>query len=206
MISASFYEKLYNHPMYRNSMTREEIVYRIEQRAKALKIKSHVDKQLKEVERKIKEDEKKIRQEEKQQVSQSIDGITNFTPDETGKSYPVFWCGRWIATEDGIESVESSRANQRACYHPIIPIKRMRNLQTGEEQITLAFKRGGLWSELTVPKDMVANSRQITTLSKYGVGVTSEGARLLVKFLADVENANEDKISLIQARQGVSSI
>ena len=57
----------------------------------------------------------------------------------------------------------------------------MRNLQTGEEQITLAFKRGGLWSELTVPKDMVANSRQITTLSKYGVGVTSEGARLLVK-------------------------
>ena len=30
--------------MYRNSMTREEIVYRIEQRAKALKIKSHVDK------------------------------------------------------------------------------------------------------------------------------------------------------------------
>ena len=198
-MSASFYERLYNHPAYKNSMTREEIVYRIERRAKELKIKTHVDKQLREVEKRIREDETKAKQEEKKQLSQSLDGITNFTPDETGKSYPVFWCGKWIATEDGIESLESSRANQRACYHPIIPIKRMRNMQTGEEQITLAFKRGGLWSELTVSKDMVANSRQITTLARYGVGVTSEGARLLVKFLADVENGNEDRISLIQS-------
>ena len=72
-------------------------------------------------------------------------------------------------------------------------------MENGEEQITLAFKRNGLWSEITVPKDMVANSRAITTLAKYGISVTSETAKLLVRYLADVENYNDDKINLIRS-------
>lgn len=176
-------------------MTRGEIEYKLLQRAKELRMKGHVEEQLKNVNRTITE----IQAAEKKQVSQSIDGITNFEPDPAGNSYDNLFCGSWIATEDGVQSQESSRANQIACYHPILPIKRMWNQETGEEQITIAFKRSGFWREITVPKEIMVNSRKITDLAKYGVSVTSETAKLLVKFLADVENYNDDKITLIQS-------
>lgn len=166
------------------------------QRAKELKIKVHVEDQLKEVEKKIKEEQEPTR------PRQFLDGLTAFEPDETGKSYTNMVCLHWIATENGIESLESSRTNQVACRHPILPVKRMRNLETGEEQITLAFKRGGrnrIWNELTVPKEIVVNSRQITALAKYGVAVTSESSKLLVRYLSDIEADNEDWIPVIRS-------
>ena len=177
-------------------MTRGELKYKLQQRAKDLHIKTHVDEQIRAVEKKLHDDE--ISQ--KRNAMQSVDGITNFEPDSSGKEYGNLYCGSWIATEDGIQSQESSRANQTACYHPILPVRRMRNMQNGEEQITIAFKRGsGLWSEITVSKDMVANARSIVGLAKYGIGVTSETAKLLVRYMADVENFNDDRIALVQS-------
>ena len=199
LTSASFYNKLLTSELYRDSISREEIKYRIQKRAKELKIKTHVDGMLKTVERKLIEEEKQA----KKQPKQGVDGVTDFEEeDSTGKSYPNMYCGSWIATEDGIWSQDSSRANLIACYHPILPVKRMRNMETGEEQITLAFKRGNknrVWNEITVPKDVMVNSRTITMLAKYGVSVTSETSKLLVKYLSDVENYNDDLISLVQS-------
>lgn len=189
---------------YKNPFTRNELKLKIEERAKELRIKTYVSDQLKAAEHQYLAEEK-ARLQEKAKTDwskQSLDGITNFEPDYTGKEYGNMFCGSWIATEDGVWSQESSRANQTACYHPILPVKRMRNMETGEEQITLAFKRGGsngLWTEIPVPKDMIANSRSITTLAKYGVSVTSETAKLLVRYLADVENYNDDKVILVQS-------
>lgn len=199
LTSASFYNKLLTSELFRDSISREEIKYRIQKRAKELKIKTHVDGMLRTTERKLIEEEKQA----KKQPKQGVDGVTDFVEeDSTGRSYPNMYCGSWIATEDGIWSQESSRANQTACYHPILPVKRMRNMETGEEQITLAFKRGNknrVWSEITVPKDVMVNSRTITMLAKYGVSVTSETSKLLVKYLSDVENYNDDLISLVQS-------
>ncbi len=195
LISSDFYKKLYESEVFKDPMTRGELKYQIQKRAKDLKIKTHVDEMLRTIEQKIKDDEKASR-------SQSVEGVTRFEADVSGKEYTNMYCGSWIATEDGIQSQESSRADQTACYHPILPIKRMRNQETSEEQITLAFKRGGknrLWNEITVPKDMIANARSITTLAKYGIGVTSETSRLLVKYLSDVENNNDDIIPLVQS-------
>lgn len=174
------------------------MTFQLLERAKELHIRPHVNKQIKELEKQLHEEEKNTKRQ-----SQGIEGITNFEADSTGKEYGNLFCGSWIATEDGIQSQESSRANQVACYHPILPVRRMSNVETGEEQITIAFKRrnggAGVWNEITVPKDMIANARTITSLSKYGISVTSETAKLLVRYLADVENYNDDKISLVQS-------
>lgn len=198
LTSAGFYEELSKNPAYQNSITRGEIKFQLLERAKALKIKGHVSQQLAVVERNI-----KAKQTQDRAEGSRGDNVTRFSADYNGISYPDLYCGHWLATDDGIMSMESSRAEQRACYHPIIPVRRMSNLESGEEQIVLAYKRssGGtaIWNELTVPKDMVANSRSITNLSKYGVAVTSENAKLLVKYLADVENYNDDKIRLFQS-------
>lgn len=83
-----------------------------------------------------------------------------------------------------------------ACYHPVLPIERLKNLETGEEQIKLAYKRNGVWNEIIVPKTMIISASKIVALSGRGISVTSENARYLVRYLADVENANEDYINV----------
>lgn len=72
----------------------------------------------------------------------------------------------------------------------------MKNLETGEEQIKLAYKRNHRWTEITVPKDIISSASKIVSLSKLGVSVTSENAKLLVKYLSDVENLNDNDIPL----------
>ena len=89
-----------------------------------------------------------------------------------------------------------SQVEQIACYHPILPIERLRNLETGEEQIKLAFKRNGRWEEIIVPKVMITSASKIVALSGRGVAVTSENAKLLVRYLSDVENRNTGQIAV----------
>jgi len=120
-----------------------------------------------------------------------VENWTNF--DSDGK-YDNMFCGAWIAGENGIYSSESSHAAKMACYHPILPVERLKNLETGEEQLKIAYKRSGMWHEIIVPKTLVASASKIVALSGQGIAVTSENAKLLVQFLADVENRNGDYI------------
>ncbi len=119
-----------------------------------------------------------------------IDQWTNFTGP-----YDNMACGAWIASDEGISTFNKDYTNEvLACYHPILPILRMKNLETGEEQLRLAYKRNHKWMEVTVPKDLVSSASKIVSLSKLGISVTSENAKLLVKYLSDVENLNDNDI------------
>ena len=96
----------------------------------------------------------------------------------------------------GIYAQASGGIEEVACYHPILPVERLKNLETGEEQIKLAYKRNHHWQEIIVPKTMITSANKIVALSGRGIAVTSENARLLVKYLADVENGNDDYIDV----------
>lgn len=122
-------------------------------------------------------------------------GTTDFNipPD---KSYSNMICGSWVANEGGIVSYNVMGLEQRACHHPILPVRRLSNIETNEEKITLAFKRDYIWREVTVDKDVISSATKIISLSKFGISVTSENAKHLVKFLNDVENMNANEIVL----------
>ena len=113
-----------------------------------------------------------------------------------GSKYQNLNCGSWFATESGIVSYNVMGLEQRASRQPILPVDRLENIQTGEEQIVLAFKRNHHWKEITVAKDVVASANKIVALAKYGLSVTSENAKYLVKYLNDVEALNNDNIPL----------
>jgi len=121
-------------------------------------------------------------------------GIDNYT-DFDGPYEPMY-CGSWLANENGVYSQNMSQVEQIACYHPILPIERLKNLESGEEQIKLAFKRNGRWEEIIVPKVMITSASKIVALSSRGVAVTSENAKLLVRYLSDVENRNTGQIAV----------
>lgn len=75
---------------------------------------------------------------------------------------------------------------------PIIICQRLRSLETGQEKIEIAFRRDEAWHRLAVLRSTLFQAKSITTLSDYGITVTSENARFLVKFLAALEAENID--------------
>ena len=102
-------------------------------------------------------------------------------------------CGNWMANENGI-SVLTMFGEKLACYHPILPIERLFNIETKTEKITLAYKRDDEWREITVDKGIIASSTKIVKLADYGIAVTSETAKSLVQYLCDIENMNPIKV------------
>lgn len=130
----------------------------------------------------------------KQKDVSLLENWTNFQ----GCPYDRMMCGPWIAADDGIRlyNPDSGRQDYIACAHPILPIERLKNLETGEEQMKIAYKRNKSWAEIIVPKSVIAKASKIADLSARGILVTSENAKLLVRYLADVEALNEDDIQV----------
>lgn len=135
--------------------------------------------------------DRETKQRKKQQQNASMNNYTDFEGP-----YENMYCGSWIAGETGIYAQNMATVEQIACYHPILPIERLKNLETGEEQIKLAFKRNGRWEEIIIPKTMITSASKIVALSGRGVAVTSENAKLLVRYLSDVENRNTSQIAV----------
>jgi len=102
-------------------------------------------------------------------------------------------CGNWIADNNGIR-VLTIFGEKLACYHPILPVERLYNIETKTEKITLAYLRDKDWKEITVDKGLIASSSKIVKLADYGVAVTSETAKSLVQYLCDIENMNPIKL------------
>ena len=184
------YEELFS---IKSKIDRSEAKFRLLDRSKAVQSKKIADEFINEFQKAEREKEKEQRESRSMVI---VDNITIFFPDSVEKSYPQMACGSWIATENGIFSSETSKAKDLVCHHPIMPVRRLKNIETGEEQITIAFKRDGYWTEITVPKIEVVTSRAITNLARLGVQVNSENARLLVKYLADLEMWNADMIDI----------
>ncbi|MCU6762276.1 Superfamily II helicase and inactivated derivatives [uncultured Roseburia sp.] len=157
-------------------------------RAKALGVKADFDEMM----RGYSQAEREIQKQERKKRSLcTIDNYTNFTGP-----YDRMFCGAWVADDSGVFAQNSGGLDATACYHPILPVERLKNMETGEEQIKIAYKRNGRWSEIVVPKIMVTSANRIVALSGRGIAVTSENAKLLVKYLADVENFNDDYIDV----------
>ena len=171
-----------------NPVERTRFKLALENQAKILGVKSAFD----ELYKSYSQADREMKQElKKQETHVSIDNYTDFTGP-----YDRMYCGSWIATDDGIFCQTSGSVDAIACYHPIIPVERLKNLETGEEQIKLAYKRNNRWTEIVIPKVIITSANKIVGLSSLGIAVTSENAKLLVKYLADVENANDDYIDI----------
>ncbi len=174
-----------------DELYKSRLLLSLEDRAGELGVK----KKFQELVKAYKRVEREMRRRERERKSQpcSLEQWTNFSGP-----YDNMQCKQWIASENGIylNNPSTGYTDILACYHPILPVERMKNLETGEEQIKLAYKRNGRWEEIIVPKTMVTSANKIVALSGRGIAVTSENAKYLVRYLADVENANEDHINV----------
>ena len=80
-----------------------------------------------------------------------------------------------------------------------MPVQRLVNIDTGEEKLKIAFRKGGAWRTMVVDKDTLASASSIVSLAKYGVMVNSETAKHLVKYFTVIEALNYDVIGEISS-------
>ena len=101
--------------------------------------------------------------------------------------------GEWICDDYGV-NIGSMLGEIQACNHPIMPIQRLVNIDSGVEKLKIAYKKGNLWRSIIVDKQTLASSNKILQLADYGVAVNSENAKYLVKYLTDIEHLNYNTI------------
>lgn len=115
--------------------------------------------------------------------------VTEFTGQEQ-----ELICGDYGCYDDGVKVANQHDGITTVCPHPIMPTKRLVNIDTGDCKTEIAYKRGGSWRHTIVDKATLSNARSITGLSSMGISVTSESAKDLVRYLAYLEDANYDQL------------
>lgn len=118
-----------------------------------------------------------------------VENASNFTDQELELN-----TGDWIADDYGIMRTGYQGQEECACPHPLLPVQRLNNIDTGIEKVKLAFRRGGVWRHMVCDKRQIASNNLIVGLADYGIAVTSENARYMVRYLHDVENLNYTRI------------
>lgn len=101
----------------------------------------------------------------------------------------------WLFSDKGISWIDpKTHTPANVCRTPILLTQRLKNLETGDEKMEVAFKRDGEWQRAIYPRSVIFSSRSITTLADLGCTITSENSKNVVKFLGALESENIDII------------
>lgn len=119
----------------------------------------------------------------------TLEKATNFD----GQPLELF-SGQYICDENGVFTLDRFGYEQTVCRHPIMPVQRLVNADTGEERLNIAYKKGKIWKNIIVEKSVIASSSGILQLAANGVLVNSENAKALSTYLLEIENYNYDTI------------
>ena len=104
-------------------------------------------------------------------------------------------CGKYICDSSGVSVVDGFGVLHPICSHPIAPIRRFKNVDTGEELLEIWYRRGTAEGKIKdethiVPKNVIANG--ITGLAQYGIAVSKKNDKDLSAYLMEMEQYNYD--------------
>lgn len=126
------------------------------------------------------------------QAQRSGEMLANSTQFD-GQEMELF-SGEYICDETGVFVHDKFGYEQTICRHPIMPIQRLCNVDSGEERLKLAYKKGRVWRSIIVEKSVIASSSGILQLAANGIMVNSENAKALSTYLLEMEQLNYDLI------------
>ena len=124
-----------------------------------------------------------------QQRGISMDNATQFD----GQEIELF-SGKYICDEYGVSMTDKYGYEQTVCRHPIMPVERLVNIDSGEERLKLAYKKGRVWRSIIVEKSVIASSSSILQLAANGIMVNSENAKALSTYILEMEQLNYELI------------
>lgn len=108
-------------------------------------------------------------------------------------------CGSYECDDNGVTTYDPLRGIVTICPHPILPTKRIVNLDTGECKAEIGFYRGKNWRYAIFEKSVLASAQKIVSLSTWGIAVDSENAKQMVTYLSMMENLNYDELPEVRS-------
>lgn len=137
-----------------------------------------------------------------QRKAEGKNGVSYINETTILSPYITLYAGKYNVDNSGVYTVKSEEGNESIttiCHQPIFPFEVLKNVDTGEEKLNIAYKDRGVWHEIIVPKDTIYNSRNITKLVKNGIDVSSETAKDLVCYFQEIETLNRDVLPLVKS-------
>lgn len=102
--------------------------------------------------------------------------------------------GEYICDENGVALLDKFGYQEVICRHAILPIRRLVNIDCGEERLEIAYKKGRTWRSIIAEKSVIASSSAILQLAAFGIMVNSDNAKQLSTYLLTMEELNYDTI------------
>ena len=102
--------------------------------------------------------------------------------------------GEYICDENGVFLTDKYGYENAICRHPLMPVERLVNIDSGEERLKLAYKKGRVWRSIIVEKSVIASSSSILQLAANGIMVNSENAKALSTYILEMEQLNYELI------------
>lgn len=141
---------------------------------------------IKDFERAIKQSKAKLRVAGENEAPATLDFLLEDIPAK-GLNKP----DRYNINMRGIWELRSEERNHIFPV-PVIISQRLKNVDTGEEKIELAYYRDHRWNRLITERSVAMNKSSIVKLADTGLPVHSENAKSLVKYLGAFDAANLD--------------
>lgn len=102
-------------------------------------------------------------------------------------------CGSYTCTND-VRRTNEYGVDIEIISHPIMPVKRIIDIDSNTEKLDIAYSRGGKWKNIIVGRENLASAQKIIQLARNGVAVNSENAKELVRFITDIESRNYERL------------
>jgi putative DNA primase/helicase len=94
--------------------------------------------------------------------------------------------GVWAVVGDNGDALE------RILHVPLYITARLKDIETGEERIALAWKRDGVWASTNCDASLAASAQRIVALADHGLPIDSGSAGQVVRYLTAVAAANPE--------------
>jgi len=123
--------------------------------------------------------------------------MTQFGPDDPAS----VCCGHWKTDRGYVYQIGPKEQVIVACPHPILPVRILKNVDTGDEKVEIYFKKStkGKYQSIIVDRNVIASNMKIVELSKSGVNVISDTARFLVNYFYECLAYGQDQIETVES-------
>lgn len=134
-------------------------------------------------------------------LTKNGDSLQSTYTEFTGQPIQLKLNSSWIADDEGIRKVTKGEV-VNVCSHPLLPVSRLINVDTGDCATELAYKfPDEPWRREVFSRSVLASNNKIIQLSDKDISVTGSTARQLCEYIDAATNMNRD---IIPVKKSVS--
>lgn len=108
---------------------------------------------------------------------------------------PIRLCsGEYICYDEGV-FLDINDQMRTVCSHPILIVEEYTNIIDQTVKAKIAFRIKSNWNYIIINQSDLATPAKLISLADFGIAVTADNARLLMRYFAELHRLNPDQIA-----------